>query len=417
MDADISLAGLAAAIGLGLLIGVVRERADPDPLHTIAGVRTHVLVALSGALGAILGTAVLVMILLVVGALAVASYFKYSARDPGLTGEVALPTTALLAALAQWHPSIAAGLSVLTASVLLAKRPLHDLVRQRISEQELQDVLLLAGAALVVLPLMPDQAIDPWGVLVPYRLWRLVVLILAVGMVGHVALRLVGARWGLPVAGFLSGFASSTAAVAGFGHRAREHPAQVQAAASGALFANLGSLVLFGAIVGTGAPELWKTSMGSLLAAGTALVAVACIGLFRHSNLESPPQGDAPRALKLSNALLLAGLVALLLVVSAWLQRQYGSAGALAATAAVALVEVHAAAASIAQLAVNGSMNLGPATMGLVLLLAVSALAKSVLAFFSGVAPTAFASQWVCSPHLLRQRYGCCLQGNDRRHL
>ena len=250
MDADISLAGLAAAIGLGLLIGVVRERADPDPLHTIAGVRTHVLVALSGALGAILGTAVLVMVLLVVGALAVASYFKSSARDPGLTGEVALPTTALLAALAQWHPSIAAGLSVLTASVLLAKRPLHDLVRQRISEQELQDVLLLAGAALVVLPLMPDQAIDPWGVLVPYRLWRLVVLILAVGMVGHVALRMVGARWGLPVAGFLSGFASSTAAVAGFGHRAREHPAQVQAAASGALFANLGSLVLFGAIVG-----------------------------------------------------------------------------------------------------------------------------------------------------------------------
>jgi uncharacterized membrane protein (DUF4010 family) len=383
-DADLSLAGFAAAIGLGLLIGVVRERADPDPLHTIAGVRTHVLVAISGALGAVLGSAVLVAVLLVVGALAVASYLRSSARDPGLTGEVALPTTALLAALAQWHPAIAAGLSVLTASVLLAKRPLHDLVRQRISEQELQDVLLLAGAALVVLPLMPDHAIDPWGVLVPYRLWRLVVLILAVGMVGHIALRLVGARWGLPVAGFLSGFASSTAAVAGFGHRAREHPSQVQAAASGALFANLGSLVLFGAVVAAGAPELWKVSMGLLLTAGAALVGVAGIGLFRHSNLESPPQGDAPRALKLSNALLLTGLVAVLLVVSAGLQRQYGSAGALVATAAVALVEVHAAAASVAQLAVNGGLALGPATVGLVLLLAVSALAKSVLAFVSG---------------------------------
>ena len=103
--------------------------------------------------------------------------------------------------------------------------------------------------------------------------------------------------------------------------------------------------------------------------------------------------------------------MALLLVVSAWLQRQYGSAGALVAIAAVALVEVHAAAASIAQLAVNGSMT-WPATMGLVLLLAVSAVAKSVLAFFSGGRPTAFASRWACSPHLLRQRYGCCLQDN-----
>ena len=76
--------------------------------------------------------------------------------------------------------------------------------------------------------------------------------------------------------------------------------------------------------------------------------------------------------------------MALLLVVSAWLQRQFGPAAVLAATAAVALVEVHAAAASIAQLVGNGTLGLGPATGGLVLLLAVSALAKSVLAYFAG---------------------------------
>lgn len=384
MDPNISLAGLAAAIGLGLLIGVVRERADPDPSHTIAGIRTHVLVALAGALGAALGTAVLVVVLLLVGALAVASYVKSSLHDPGLTGEVALVTTTLMAALAQWHPSFAAGLSVIAASVLYAKRPLHDLVRQGISEQELQDVLLLAGAALVVLPLLPTVAIDAWGVLIPARLWRLVVLILAVGMAGHIALRLVGARWGLPLAGFLSGFASSTAAVAGFGHRARAQPEYVAAAASGALFANLGSLVLFGGVIAAAAPELWQAAFVPLAIAGGALILVASVGLFRRTNLEGLPQERAPRALKLSHALLLTGLMALLLVVSAWLQRQYGTSGVMAATSAVALAEVHAAAASIAQLAVNGSMAVGTATWGLVLLLAVSAIAKSAVAFISG---------------------------------
>ena len=118
-----------------------------------------------------------------------------------------------------------------------AKQPLHVLVREKLSEQELHDGLLLAGAALVVLPLLPDGPVDPWGVLVPSRLWRLVVLILAVGMAGHIALRMVGARWGLPLAGFFAGFASSTAAVAGFGQRARAEATHVSSAASAALFA------------------------------------------------------------------------------------------------------------------------------------------------------------------------------------
>jgi uncharacterized membrane protein (DUF4010 family) len=384
MDSDVPLTGLIAAIGLGLLIGVVRERADPDPTHTIAGVRTHVLVALAAALGAALGTAVLVVVLILVGALAVASYVKTGNRDLGLTGEVALLTTALLAALALSHPALAAGLSVVTATVLYAKRPLHDLARQGISEQELQDVLLLAGAALVVLPLLPVQPIDPWGVLIPAKLWRLVVLILAVGMAGHIALRMVGARWGLPLAGFLSGFASSTAAVAGFGQRARQQPAFVSYAASGALFANLGSLVLFGGVIAAAAPALWHAAAAPLVAAGSVLALVAALGLLHRGNMDGLPAERAPQALKLSHAMVLAGLMALLLLASAWLQRQFGPAAVLAATSAVALVEVHAAAASIAQLVGNGSLDLGMATGGLVLLLAVSALAKSVLAFLAG---------------------------------
>ena len=175
---ELSLLGLASAIGLGLLIGVVRERAQPDPSHSVAGIRTHLMLALAGVVGASLGTAVLAVILLLTGALAVASYLKSAERDPGLTGEVAMPVTSLLAALAQSQPALAGGLSVVVAGALFLKQPLHNLVRERISEQELQDALLLAAAALVVLPLLPETAADPWGALVPARLWRLVVLIM-----------------------------------------------------------------------------------------------------------------------------------------------------------------------------------------------------------------------------------------------
>lgn len=383
MDPVLSLHALASAVGIGLLIGAVRERSHPDPERAVAGVRTHLLVALAGTLGAALGVAVLVTVLVLIGALALAGYLR-SGGDPGITGEVALPVTALLAALAHTHPGLAAGIAVVVAGALFAKRPMHRLVRERVSEDELRDALLLAGAALVVLPLLPDEAVDPWGVLVPSRLWRMVVLILAVGMAGHVALRVVGARWGLPLAGFLAGFASSTAAVAGFGQRARAEPGHVAPAAAGALFANLGSLSLFVAVIGTGAPQLLRLAALPLLAAGAALLGFALAGMMRQEPLRSLPEGGKARAFHLSHALLLVGLMALLLVVSALLQARFGSAGVIAAAAAVALVEVHAAAASLAQLAAQQQLGLAAASWGLVLLVLVASLAKSVLAFVSG---------------------------------
>jgi uncharacterized membrane protein (DUF4010 family) len=384
MESIISLDGLASAIGLGLLIGAVRERAHADPQHSVAGVRTHLMAALAGAVGAALGTAVLVAVILLLGALSVVSYVRTADADPGLTGEVALPVTALLAALAHSHPGLAAALAVVVAAALLAKRPLHQLVRERVSEQELQDGLLLAGAALVVLPLLPDAPVDPWGVLVPHRLWRMVVLILAVGMAGHIARRVVGARWGLPLAGFLAGFASSSAAVAGFGHRAREERTHVPAAASGALFANLGSLALFAGVVGAASPSLLRLAAPPLVAAGAALLLVALAGALRCRPLDNLPDGGTARAFRLSQAFLLVGLMALVLVASALLQRQFGSMGAVMASAVVATVEVHAAAASLAQLAAEDRLTLPQAAWGLVLLLSVATVAKSGLAFASG---------------------------------
>jgi uncharacterized membrane protein (DUF4010 family) len=384
MDPEISLYGLGSAIGLGLLIGAVRERAQPDPAHSVAGVRTHVMVALAGALGAVFGTVVLVTVIALLGVLAVASHLKSAEQDPGLTGEVALPVTALLAALAQTHTGIAAGLGVVVAGVLFAKQPLHTLVRERVSETEIRDGLLLAGAALVVLPLLPSVAIDPWGVLVPARLWRMVVLILAVGMAGHIALRVMGARWGLPLAGFLAGFASSTAAVAGFGQRARAEPAHVTAAAAGALFANLGSLALLAGVVAAAAPTLLLHMAVPLAVAGAVLAATAALSVIHRESVTRLPADTSSRAFRLTHALLLAALMGVLLVVSVLLQKQFGSAGVIVAAGAVALVEVHAAAASLAQLSADGQISLLAGSWGLAMLLAVSAVAKSVLAFVSG---------------------------------
>jgi uncharacterized membrane protein (DUF4010 family) len=172
--------------------------------------------------------------------------------------------------------------------------------------------------------------------------------------------------------------------VAGFGQRAREEPAHVGAAAAGALFANLGSLFLYVGVVGAASPALVRELALPFGAGALVLLGIAAGSLVRNRELASLPAGGKARAFHISQALLLAGLMALLLLVSAFLQRQFGSTGVLLAAAAVALVEVQAAAASLAQLAINGQLAMGAAAWGLVLMLLVAGVAKSVLAFASG---------------------------------
>src|SRR5690606_28498612 len=92
------LLSLSAALGAGLLVGLVRERGHGT--HSTAGLRTHALVALATAVAAWLGTGVLLVALAAVALLAAMSYHASHKEDPGLTGEVALLATALLGALA-----------------------------------------------------------------------------------------------------------------------------------------------------------------------------------------------------------------------------------------------------------------------------------------------------------------------------
>jgi uncharacterized membrane protein (DUF4010 family) len=188
----------------------------------------------------------------------------------------------------------------------------------------------------------------------------------------------------LPVAGFFAGFASSTAAVAGFGRRAADTPKLLAPAGAAALLANLASLLLFVAVIGTVAPALLVATAWPLAAAALGLLAFAALGLHRANHLDGLPAEPSPRAFHLTHALLIAAIIAVVLLVSAWLRQIFGDAGALVAATLVALVEIHAAAASIAQLTATGGLSIEHARWGVVALLAAGSVAKTVLALVSG---------------------------------
>ena len=383
MDWDEALRGLVIALGLGLLIGVVRERAHVSTVAK-AGTRTHALLALLGAVTWNLGTGSFVAGLLIIGILAVVGYLKTADGDPGMTGEVAIVLTFVLGGLASEQGVLASALGVVVAILLYVKKPLQHLTRELISDDELEDALMLAAAAVVVWPLLPQQPLDPWGVLDLHMVWRLVVLVMAVGMVGHIAQRAAGAKFGLPVTGFFSGFVSSTLAVATFGMQAKQAPVLTAVASAGALLSNLASLLLMGAVLGAAAPGLLSAMAIPLGAAALVLLMAALLCLFKDGHRVVLPETVSARAFKLTHALSIAAIIAAVIVLTAWLREFVGEAGALMTAGLVALVELQAAAASIAQLSSTGALEPRIAQWGVLIVLASASIAKAVLAFLSG---------------------------------
>ena len=190
---------LSAAVGVGLLVGLERERRKADgPRRIQAGIRTFTIVSLLGAASTVLETswAVPAAMLALAGLLATA-YACGTTPDAGITTAAALLLTLALGALAMRAPEMAVSIGVVATVVLAARARLHAFVRQTITDDELRDGLILAAAALVVLPFIPNRYIGPLQAFNPRTTWTIVVLILGVGALGHVAQRMLGAARGL----------------------------------------------------------------------------------------------------------------------------------------------------------------------------------------------------------------------------
>lgn len=218
---DLALAHqFAIALLIGALIGTEREKNKALTEHpSFAGIRTFILLAEAGAVSAWLTIQLAQPLIFLVALACVAvlvglAYMLEMRADPrsvGLTTELAALTVFLLGgAVLFGHVAIGIALAVVNTSVLAFKDPLHGVVN-KLGRDDIFAGLKLLIASFIVLPMLPREAIDPWKVLIPYKLWLLVVLISALSLVGYVATRWLGAARGVAVTGLSGGLVSSTA--------------------------------------------------------------------------------------------------------------------------------------------------------------------------------------------------------------
>lgn len=411
---------LVVALAIGFLIGLQRAQASvaddsSSPTtselrerpsgRSIGGIRTYPLVALVGAVAALLVPSVGMVALAIAGlgvlvpiALAYADDLR-SGRQRGLTTEMALLITFLLGAFSASIPTIpidkqrwllSATVGIVVTSVLSLKQPLHTLA-QRISREDLLAWLKFAIVAVVIVPLLPDEAYGPLPelrVLNPFKIGIMVVLVAGLSLVGYGAMRWLGPSRGLSVTGVIGGIVSSTAVTLAMSQRSKSHAALEQPCALAVVLANSIMPLRVVVIVFLAQRELALAIAPELLA--MAATGVLSTFIFRrriHSGESVGPSSDVVIAnpFELGSALKFGALFAVILVLTRFAERQLGEAGLYAAGFVAGITDLDAITLSMTQLLNGGnSVTVGIASNVVLIAVVANTLFKAGLARMLG---------------------------------
>ncbi|BBX71392.1 MgtC/SapB family protein [Mycolicibacterium psychrotolerans] len=376
------------ALAVGLLLGLERERSHSRKLP--AGSRSFALLALVGAVAASIDPWAVTLGLAGVSALMTVAYFRVSGDDPGTTTALAALTAYVLGALAFSRPVLAVALAVIVAGLLVSKTRIHRFARDIVSEVELEDAIKFLAVAFVILPLLPDRALGPYGVLNPAKVWLLVVLLTGIGWLGYIGVRALGPERGLLITGLAGGFISATATTASMGRLSRT-TGSVRAPLASALLASLATFVQLLIVIGLIDIDVLRRLWLPVAAAAIVLIGVAAFVYWRAGR-DGDGTADgacgigapASRPFALRPALILAAVLTFALLLGRWGGDVLGPQGTILAAFAAGLADAHAGAVAAASLAARGDVTADTALLAIAAALGSNLLVKTILAFVAG---------------------------------
>ncbi|MCQ6255063.1 DUF4010 domain-containing protein [Pseudomonas sp. Q11] len=386
MSETLGFANAAAALGIGLLIGLERERRKGEGARRdFAGLRTFAITSLLGYVTVQAGGVLLLgFVALALGALVTAAYWRNLDQDPGITSEVALFAALALGALCMTAPALAIAIGVVMAGLLASRQALHHFARDQLTASEMRDGLVLLIAALVVLPLVPDRFLGPYDAINLRTICMLTVMLMAVGALGHVAVRTLGTRYGYALGAIASGFASATVTVAAMGNIAAKEPLNLKTLSAAAVLANLATVAQIGLILAAVEPGLLRWMLGPLLCGILMTLLYAGVLMFPRprGRAEEPIKDGGAFSLKL--ALTVALAMTGITVLSSAMLDGFGQGGVIVTAIFSGLADAHASTASIASLAKSGLLPMDGVAVPALMAMSSNSLSKCVVACLSG---------------------------------
>ncbi len=346
-----TLAALGYALAIGLLIGLERgwsARRERDGTR-VAGFRTFGLLGLTGGIAGLVPVPAAAALLGGACLLILAGYVRQSRAPDELSATTAIASVMVLALgmlATTGRPVPALAVAAAATLMLSMRRTLHELVRG-LSAAELRAAARYAILALVLVPLLPDRAMGPYGALNPQRLMLVIVFVSGLSFAGYVLARRARASRSLLVIAACGALVSSTAVTLAFARRMAQEAGAQASLAAGIALASAISVARVGVLIAVLAPRAIGP-VAAILAPALALLVGATWLRFRAAEDGEDHVVSLGNPLELGSAVGLAVLVALSSIASRWALSLYGDSGVAVVLAIIGLADVDAAVIAFA---------------------------------------------------------------------
>ncbi|HLT34598.1 MAG TPA: MgtC/SapB family protein [Aquaticitalea sp.] len=350
------LTTLGIAFGLGLLVGLQRQKTDNE----MAGVRTFTLISILGVIAGFLSREydnpfiLPILGLCIAAMLIMANYIKIKKLDEadvGQTTEVAaLLMFAIGAYLVVGSQLIGVIVGASMAILLYVKEHLHDVI-ERMSHKDFSAIMTLAGISLIVLPILPNETIGPLDVINPRNIWLMVTLIVGISVIGYFIYKLVGKKVGIVSNGILGGLISSTATTVSYARKTKDQKSIGKLAVFVITVASMVSMIRVLIEVAIIVPEKLGAIFLPILVE-IFILGIISVGLFHLINKdtqnEKMPEPKNPAQLK--SAIIFGLLYGIILLLVAFTNKKFGDNALYIVAIISGLTDVDAITLSLSQM-------------------------------------------------------------------
>lgn len=354
---------LAIALGLGLLVGMQREKTN----NTLAGVRTFSLLAILGVFAGFLTRDLNNPFILPALGIAIAAFLvtgnilakkNISNPDIGQTTEVAALLMFSLGAYLVLGDQIT-GVIVggMIAVLLYAKEKMHNFI-DRLKDKDFSAIMTFAGISLVILPLLPNEAYGPYDVINPQNIWLMVTLIVGISIVGYFIHKFLGKRVGLFSNAILGGMISSTATTVSYSRKTKETGKIDKLSAFIIVGASAIALVRIVVEMGVVIPERLLEIIAPI-AIEFAVIVLLCFFLYRsiQKGKKEDKMPDPKNPAQFKTALVFGFLYGIILLGVAFVNEEFENEALYAVAIISGLTDVDAITLSLSQLIKQGSLE------------------------------------------------------------
>ena len=393
----ILIRSLLIAVVLGFIIGLQRTMSNlymhegKNENYFIAGSRTFALIALLGFLsGWLTKPAPMIVSIIafsVVGLIVLSYYLKAMLyKKMGMTTQVAAIITYLLGLMVYLHLEQYAIFIGTLMIILLEIKPRLQKIEQNITPADLNASILLLAMTFLLLPILPDEMIDPYKLFNPYKTWLMAVIIAAISFIGYLAIKILGNKRGVLLTGLFGGLISSTAVSISLSQMYTSQKEYLNNFAAGIAMACtlMYVRVLFEAFVIN-----QKVALTLLLpyAAASLSGLVFVYILYRHSKsatFDLEETNIAKNPLQLSEALKFGLLFGIIYGAISVVQGNYGNIGVYIISTLSGITDVDAITLSLSQLSSDQKLSIQASAIGIVIASVTNSLVKLGIVYWIG---------------------------------